>query len=234
MVCCVSRYWQVSKWTIFNLQVLPVPFPCAFCRSLLGCWCRWRVSVADLRGILLMGREVGLFAWWIIPVPSCCGLPLIFEWYQITYIKNKAKKKKAIETSISSLHCLSLFFGQLITKEGINKRVGSVQIHIGFASPASVLYAESPYCSAIAQSKTDFTCNCWTPHVLSLNIVKSIMEKIHDFHQERKKYSYLYLELDVVLLRISNVKTLTSRKMETALLTVQPSYHIRFKVVTCS
>lgn len=121
--------------------------------------------------------------------------PLIFEWYQITSIKNKAKKKGF--QKIMTLHNNGSFssLGSSSLKETINERVGSGQLHTGFASPASVLCPspKSPRCCAIAQSKTALTCSCWTPNVLSLNIVKPVMEKIRDTFTKRKKKAVIYI-----------------------------------------
>lgn len=51
------------------LQVLSVPVLCAVV-SPCSCWYTWKVSVTDLRGILVIGKKAAKFVWWLTPVPS--------------------------------------------------------------------------------------------------------------------------------------------------------------------
>lgn len=126
----------------------------------------------------------------------------------------------------------SHFFGQLGTKWSHQWKgwIKATKYHTGFASvlcPSS----KSPWCSKVAQSKIVLMCSCWTQIAWILNIMESINEKLQDYFsktEKKKSKQLLIFRSWCWVLRILNVKTLTSRKMEIALLTVQPSDSMRF------
>lgn len=114
-VLCVRWYWHVSEGTICNLQKKPFAIYRSFlqCSWLsLGLLIQMEISVADLRGILLIGRKAGMFAWWLILVPSFPALASYF-WVIPDNIYWKQGQKKG---SQSLLPFITMTFALGVTR----------------------------------------------------------------------------------------------------------------------